>query len=79
MKTPPHRNTAPRPEVSRFYETNRPVVGQAPRLSARHHPPATRHPRYPSLSDDHQPPLISVRVMAILLLVALIIALAVGL
>ena len=47
------------------------------RTDRRHRPPALRYQRYPALSDDDQP-LISVRLLALLLLVAIVVALAIG-
>lgn len=38
--------------------------------------PVVSHRRYPSLSDDDQPPLFSVRLVALLAIIAIIIALA---
>lgn len=79
MKPQPHSNTAARPPATRFYDSVRSSAGRTSHPDTRHHPPAVRHPRYPALSDDDQPPLISARAIAALLLIALIVAMAIGL
>jgi len=77
MKSQPHRNATPRPDIGRFYETTDVTRGPSLRTDRRHRPPAVRYQRYPALSDDDQP-LISVRLLALLLLVAIVVALALG-
>ncbi len=79
MKPQPHSHTAPRPQAAHFYESIRSTAEGSLHTNARHHPPPARYPRYPALSDDDQPPLISARAIAALVLIALIVAMAIGL
>ena|GEM_PF-5392636 len=80
MKPQPRPNIAARQEAAPFYNSIRPAAAErTSRPDSRPHPPPARHARYPALSDDDQPPLISTRTLALLALVALILAMAVGL
>jgi len=79
MKRQPHANTTARPPSAPFYKSVRPAAARPVPTETRLHPPRARHPRYPSLSDVDQSPLISVRMIALLTLIALIVALAAGL
>lgn len=78
MKRQPHANTTARPPSGPFYKSVRPEAARAGLTGTRLHPPRVRQPRYPSLSDDDQPPLISVRMIALLILMALLVAVAAG-
>ena len=76
MKSPPHRNPEQldrigRPPNATGFHGERERHGNARRRSE-----IVPHRRYPSLSDDDQPPMFSVRVVALVALVAIVLALA---
>ena len=76
MKTPPQRypekrNPAGRPQNGARFPADKPSVARDRRDA-----PDTARRRYPSLSDDNQPPLFPVRLVALVAIVAIILVLA---